>query len=273
MSRLFISYSRVDADTLKELAKLLGFVFDEIWYDKTLVGGEDWWQEIKRQIKRCDYFLYLLSRDSIESMNCQRELALARRYNKRIVPIRIRDRTECPEWLARIQYVDWFGDYKLEGLAKIIGAIVRTESEVHLQTEHAVLSRDAKVFAELWELIDDRHHNQFAVFPRKLALHSKDSFYYLEVYLNKRRRADFAFVDDELEFLFNQLDKAISTFCETFNAYADEPLEMDDYVYFNADHPQGELHERRLAWLWDEVRKHHRQIYRVAMGKYPHFFA
>jgi hypothetical protein len=77
-----------------------------IWYDDQLLGGDKWWDEILKQIAQCDIFIYLLSNDSVSSPYCQAEFAEARRLQKQIITVQIRDRTKLSDELSDIQYVD-----------------------------------------------------------------------------------------------------------------------------------------------------------------------
>ncbi|NDJ63328.1 MAG: toll/interleukin-1 receptor domain-containing protein [Chloroflexi bacterium] len=126
MARIFISYSRIARRLRRRLVDLLSFAYDDIWYDSAkLVGGDDWWAEIVRQIEACDHFIFLISRESLESEWCQKELSEARERNKHIIPVRIRDGAQIPEDLARLHVIDTFDSVRVEGLARIFGAITR----------------------------------------------------------------------------------------------------------------------------------------------------
>lgn len=272
MTRLFISYSRVDSDKLQELAGLLKLVYDDIWYDTAgLVGGDVWWEKIKWQIENRDYFLYLLSPESIESEFCCKELDHAIKLNKHIVPIRIRDRTPRPDTLAQIHDIDWFGGKKLEGLARIIASIVRSDPRER-ERQQMIHQQGERVLRELWDYIDERKHHHFLNFPRRRAINGRDSFFNLEVYLFKRQRAEYAFADNDLEALFGLFDRAVRRFLGTFPDYMLDASPADDFTYFNDEHPEAEQGERHLVMLWNDIRQAHRQIYRAVLAKYPEFF-
>ncbi|MBI5668202.1 MAG: toll/interleukin-1 receptor domain-containing protein [Chloroflexi bacterium] len=105
---IFISYSRVDKSFTEHFIARLRRLFPdvEIWYDDELHGGELWWDEIINQIAACDVFIYLLSNESVQSAYCQAEFTEARRLQKRVITVQIRDRTELTDDLDDIQYVD-----------------------------------------------------------------------------------------------------------------------------------------------------------------------
>jgi formylglycine-generating enzyme required for sulfatase activity len=111
MAKFFISYSRVDKDTFTEpfiavLTKVYRPPRHLIWWDEHLRGGDVWWQEILRQVAECDIFIYLLSNESVTSPYCKAEYAEARRLQKQIITVQVRDRTQITDDLADIQYVD-----------------------------------------------------------------------------------------------------------------------------------------------------------------------
>ncbi|MEM9953916.1 MAG: toll/interleukin-1 receptor domain-containing protein [Chloroflexota bacterium] len=128
MVKIFISYSRVDIEAVKQFAELLGYGCD-VWYDTGIVGGEDWWERIISEIDKCEFYIYLLSRDSIESEYCEKELNYALENRKHIIPVRIRDRTRIPDEISHLQLINTFGDKMTDGMSRIYGAILKTSSK------------------------------------------------------------------------------------------------------------------------------------------------
>lgn len=115
MARIFISYSRADTLFIEELIPLLRRAFPghDLWYDREITGGEDWWNRILSEIAACDLFIYLLSNDSLESKYCQNEITEALRLQKAILPIYVRAKTRLDRTrpdlageLSRRQIVD-----------------------------------------------------------------------------------------------------------------------------------------------------------------------
>lgn len=125
MLRLFISYSRVDSSTAELLIERLRQVFKngKILYDGDISGGMYWWQTILNQIAQCDVFIYLLSNESVTSPYCQAEFAEAKRLQKPIVTVQIRDKTRLSKDLKEIQYVNMVKGLDDENLALLLGAI------------------------------------------------------------------------------------------------------------------------------------------------------
>lgn len=125
MTRIFVSYSRVDKRFTEELVRHLRRTYGlaNVWYDDELHGGVRWWQEILKQIAECDVFLYLLSNESVTSSYCQAEFTEARRLQKPIVTIQVRDRTRLSDELGEIQYVDMKHGIDSESFARLSGSI------------------------------------------------------------------------------------------------------------------------------------------------------
>ena len=84
----FVSYSRDDKVWTYEFAKSLR---DElalsVFVDYEIHVGTKWWQVICENIELCDYFIYIMSPRSIESIYCTAEVNYAVSLNKPIFPI------------------------------------------------------------------------------------------------------------------------------------------------------------------------------------------
>ena len=92
MSHIFISYSRKDIDYVRKIVTALEASEFDVWIDlDDIPKGEDWEQEIYRNINEAEAFLFMLSPDSVISEMCNKEIAHAVENGKRILPIVIRD--------------------------------------------------------------------------------------------------------------------------------------------------------------------------------------
>jgi hypothetical protein len=129
MSKIFISYSRVDTAFVERFIKRLRLAYPRfsIWYDQStegLIGGDDWWESILKGIAESDLFIYILSNESVQSEYCQAEFTEARRLQKRIITIQARDKTRLTEPLASIQLIDMKnGADDPEGFDRVVAAI------------------------------------------------------------------------------------------------------------------------------------------------------
>lgn len=90
-SELFISHSSHDRRVAGRLARVLENHGVPFWYSrKNIRGAEEWHDEIGAALKRCDWFLVMLSPAAVESEWVKRELVYAlndRRYVGRIIPV------------------------------------------------------------------------------------------------------------------------------------------------------------------------------------------
>lgn len=131
MSRVFISYSRRDEPTAERLYCDLRNAGHQPWMDtQDLLAGDNWRDRIVWQIRESDYFLALLSRQSLSKRGyVQDEIRTALEVLREIppdgrfvIPVRIEDCHPRELRLADINWVDLFPEYQV-GLDRILAAI------------------------------------------------------------------------------------------------------------------------------------------------------
>jgi hypothetical protein len=90
-SEVFLSHSSVDREFVTELADVLRRHGIPVWFSQTnILGAQQWHDEIGNALRRCDWFLLVLSPNAVESMWVKRELIFALQRNgfeNKIVPI------------------------------------------------------------------------------------------------------------------------------------------------------------------------------------------
>ena len=91
MRKVFVSYSRNNLDAVGQLVKDLQDVGFDAWHDRTLTGGQRWWDSILTSIRECQIFIFALSKESWESEACQSELAYVIALDKPILPVLVSD--------------------------------------------------------------------------------------------------------------------------------------------------------------------------------------
>ena len=89
-----------------------------------LRGGQQWQEEIGLALRRCDWFVVILTPQAVRSMWVKRELSYAliqRRFQNRIVPVvRRKCDYEKLHWaLASFQMVNAAGDFAEIGRAHV----------------------------------------------------------------------------------------------------------------------------------------------------------
>ncbi len=136
--KLFISYARVDKHYCAQIVETLDV--HEVWYDKRLHAGQQWWDEIQRRLQWCDGLVYLLSPDSVRSEYCQKEMHIARSLGKHIFPVLIHMGTAIPPELAHIQYADLSHGLTADAVRQVLNSILIAErqgqSAMHTQMQH-----------------------------------------------------------------------------------------------------------------------------------------
>jgi hypothetical protein len=112
MEKIFISYSRKDTDFVRKLAGDLESAGYDVWWDITdLRGGDDWVRNIPEAIKSSQYFIVVLTPNSIESDWVRKEYTQALTLRKKIIPIML---AQCsvPFALNTINFVNFSeGEY------------------------------------------------------------------------------------------------------------------------------------------------------------------
>lgn len=131
MPKIFVSYSLADYDRCVDLVKRLRRIYgaDNVWYDDDIHGGANWWEMILNRVAWCDVFLYLVSRESLESEYCKAELAEAERLNRSILPVLIRAKTNPPPNVRRYQWIDASHGISADVMTEIPAAIARLQGQ------------------------------------------------------------------------------------------------------------------------------------------------
>ena len=125
--KIFVSYARVDKPYCIRIIETLHA--HDVWYDQRLYAGQDWWKEILRRLDWCEVFIYLLSPVSVASQHCRRELEIARRLNRDIIPVLIDSATVLPAKMSDWQYVDLSDNLTVENVAHLLNAILMVERQ------------------------------------------------------------------------------------------------------------------------------------------------
>ena len=116
-NEVFLSHSSQDRPFATRMAELLRRHGIPVWFSQTnIIGAQQWHDEIGAALRRCDWFVVLLSPNSVDSVWVKRELLFAlndSRYAEKIVPV-IFDRCDYDRlsWtLSTLQMVDFSNDF------------------------------------------------------------------------------------------------------------------------------------------------------------------
>jgi len=122
--RLFISYAHVDKAIVKDwiVSKLVAGGHD-VWFDDRLVVGQDWKQQLSDEIERSDALVYCMTPESVDSDWCRWELARAVDLGKPVIPVLMQARTQLPDQLKKLQYVDFSDGPTGDAVAQLMGGL------------------------------------------------------------------------------------------------------------------------------------------------------
>lgn len=123
---IFISYARANKSITERLFSLLSLAYDSVWYDRKLRTGQEWEQELLNQISLCTDFIFLLSKDSVESSWCKKEFDEAVRLSRHILLFRLDD-TDLPDWLKHLQ-VSSMKEINADTIAELFATFIRTSN-------------------------------------------------------------------------------------------------------------------------------------------------
>ncbi|HXJ93059.1 MAG TPA: toll/interleukin-1 receptor domain-containing protein [Terriglobia bacterium] len=110
---VFLSHSARDRRFADKVATFLRSHGVPVWYSSTnIVGAQQWHDQIGEALRRCDWFVVVLSPNSVKSRWVRLELGFAlrdARYDNRIVPLLLRpcDQLTLSWTLGGIQFVDF----------------------------------------------------------------------------------------------------------------------------------------------------------------------
>ena len=93
--KIFITYAHKNTKAKDELITHLGVMKSEglisIWHDNEITAGDTWRDAIFRNLDDSDILLYLVSANSLDSENCNKELVEALNANIKVIPIILED--------------------------------------------------------------------------------------------------------------------------------------------------------------------------------------
>jgi len=88
---IFLSHSSLDRSFADSIADTLRNHGIPIWYSRTnILGAQQWHDEIGEALERCDWFIVILSPNSVQSTWVKRELTFAlnsNKYDNKIIPV------------------------------------------------------------------------------------------------------------------------------------------------------------------------------------------
>lgn len=116
-NEIFLSHSSLDQTFVTSIAETLRRHGIPVWYSRTnIVGAQQWHDEIGAALRRCDWFVLILSPSSVKSVWAKREVLYAlndNRYADKIVPLIYQpcDYEQLSWTLSLLQIVDFTQDF------------------------------------------------------------------------------------------------------------------------------------------------------------------
>jgi len=140
VSRVFLSYSREDVDTAKQLADHISQAGHDVWWDRHLHGGSRFVAEIDKALKEAEAVVVLWSETSVQSAWVQDEAAEGR-DSGRLVPVSLRS-AKPPLGFRQFHTID-LGNDNPAAVGELAEAIARTCGSAG-QTDEPGTSESAK---------------------------------------------------------------------------------------------------------------------------------
>lgn len=123
MQKIFISYSRKDIDFARKLAGDLERAGYDVWWDITdLRGGDDWVRTLPAAIEAAQFFIIVLTPNSVESEWVRKEYTQALGLRKKIIPIML-ESCSVPFALNTINYINFMAGEYPENFEKLLSAL------------------------------------------------------------------------------------------------------------------------------------------------------
>lgn len=138
MAKAFLSYDREDGDKARAMAAALEQAGHEVWWDRHIIGGAEYSEEIEQALDRADAVVVLWSTDSVKSA-WVRDEAAAGRDSARLVPVLL-DGVKPPMGFRQYQTIDlsdWNHRRRSKHLDDLIAAIASTASATALRQPDA----------------------------------------------------------------------------------------------------------------------------------------
>jgi adenylate cyclase len=91
MADIFMSYSSQDREKAVSLAGELRALGTSVWIDQAIDGASRWSSEIAKALDECKVLILLVSKSSLASRNCVKEVIIAAEADKQILPVDLED--------------------------------------------------------------------------------------------------------------------------------------------------------------------------------------
>lgn len=147
IGNVFISYSRKDIEKAESIRRLLEGLGFNVWLDSVgIAAGEEWPTKLAEAINECDVVLMLISKSSVASEYCLKEIIFAKKKNKPIVGLRLDDAV-LPDriefMLGDVQQITLEEPDRLESIANELSDGLRRQVSKSKYAQDAVQDGDS----------------------------------------------------------------------------------------------------------------------------------
>jgi len=119
MTKVFIAYARADQNAVQKVVRdMTDWDLDVAW-DEDLGSGQPWAEELEREIKASDHFVWIMSKHSARSQEVRREYEIAKRSDAMCHFLRI-DGVRVSEATPEVQGLHWLPRDRLPKLIRTI---------------------------------------------------------------------------------------------------------------------------------------------------------
>ena len=104
---VFLSYAHEDVEHVDDLRRDLEDLVGQVWQDRSLTGGQLWWDEILAQLRTCNLVVLAVSQASLRSEACLAEVRYAVALQRPLLAVHIDefDLSAAPEEVRRTHVV------------------------------------------------------------------------------------------------------------------------------------------------------------------------
>ena len=88
---IFISYCHQDKERVYPYLEMMAKDGYRIWYDEGITPGEEWTENIAKHLENSSVFVVFITKESLDSHNCRREINFAIQRNKNFVSLFLYD--------------------------------------------------------------------------------------------------------------------------------------------------------------------------------------
>jgi CheY-like chemotaxis protein len=147
LAKIFISYASADRLIVENLQKDLAKHNYSLWVDfNNISGGTLWEQEITNAVSQCTACIVIVTRESTKSEWVQKEIDIARRENKLIIPLIMDDISPGKSVktlnVSDLQYIDFFRFGYDVGFRKLLNTIPDAEETHEGISGHVLIIED-----------------------------------------------------------------------------------------------------------------------------------